>query len=295
MVILINIVFERDGVRVGNELRKLLRHVEPVATHVFNEVLRAHRVNYLDQLIVVVRALEEGVHFKEETSEGASHSPHIQRVVVLLVLDEQLGAFVVAGGHTHVVVILGLVKVGQPPIDQSQVSVIVVDYDVERLHVAVHDAMHVRVLKSLEDHVGVQPDIHVIKATSQHFCLYVRDVLEDESWGLGRWVAQNVVQLDDVGTTVERLQYFDLTVLLLDADGLQNFNDALFVVSKICTFEHFRVLAAPQLVVYVIIIEGGPVEGQPLVIRKAIWALIAHKLVWSLEHLVLDLLFFPSS
>ena len=133
--------------------------------------------------------------------------------------------------------------------------------------------MLVRILKSLEDHVGVQPDIHIIKATCQHFCFYVRNVLKNESWGLCGWIAQNVVQLDDIWSTVECLQYFDLTVLFLDSDRLQNFNDALLVVSKICTFEDLRVLAAPQLVVYVIIIEGGPFEVQPFVIRKAFWAL----------------------
>ena len=62
------------------------------------------------------------------------------------------------------------------------------------------------------------------------------------------------------------MQYFDLTVLFLNADRFENFNDTLFIITKICTFEDLGVLATSKLVVYVIIIERGPVERQPLII-----------------------------
>ena len=130
-----------------------------------------------------------------------------------------------------------------------------VNYYVERLYITMHDTVLVRILESLEDHVGVQPDIHIIKATSQHLCLYVRDILEDESWSFSGWITQNVVQFDDIRSTVERLQYFDLSVLFLDSDRLQNFNDALLVVLKICTCEDLGIFTTTQLVVYVIIID----------------------------------------
>ena len=105
-----------------------------------------------------------------------------------------------------------------------------VDHDIERLDVSVHDAVHVRVLKRLQNHVGVKADVDVRKTTRQNFCLNVGNIFKDECGRLGRGFSQNVVEFDDVGATVESLKDLDLAILLLDAHGLQYLDHALLVV-----------------------------------------------------------------
>lgn len=122
-----------------------------------------------------------------------------------------------------------------------------------------HDSVHVGVFERLQDHVGVQSDVHVVESARQNFSLNVRNVLEDESRRLGGGISEDVVELDDVGAAVESLQNLDFAVLLFDADGLQNFDHTLLVVLKICPLEHFRVLAAAQLLVAIVPVELSPV------------------------------------
>ena len=122
-----------------------------------------------------------------------------------------------------------------------------------------HDSVHVGVFERLKDHVSVQSNVHVVESARQNFSLNVRNVLKDESWCLRGGISKDIVELDDVGTTVECLQNLDFTVLLFDADGLQNFDDTLLVVLKICPLEHFGVLAAAQLLVAVVPVELSPV------------------------------------
>ena len=114
--------------------------------------------------------------------------------------------------------------------------------------------MQVRIFKRLQDHVSVQPDIHVVKATGQYFRLDVRNVLEDERWCLGARVPQDVVEFDDVGASVESLEDFDLAILLFDADWFKDFDHTLLVVVQVGTLEDLRVFASSKLVVDEIVV-----------------------------------------
>lgn len=114
-----------------------------------------------------------------------------------------------------------------------------VDDDVERLDIPVHDTVQVGVLECLEDHVGVQADVHVVKAAGQYFRLNIGNILENECWGLGARVTQDVIQFDDVGASIQRLEDLDLAILFLDADGLEDFDDTLLVVLEVGSLEDF--------------------------------------------------------
>lgn len=47
----------------------------------------------------------------------ATQAPHIQGIVVVLVVDEQLGTLEVARSHAHIVSSTRMVEVGQTPVD----------------------------------------------------------------------------------------------------------------------------------------------------------------------------------
>lgn len=137
---------KRDLVCILDELRQLLRHVELVASHVVQQGLGSHDVHDFHKLVIVVLSLKESVHFEHEASERAANCPHVERVIVLFVLDEELGALVIARCDTHIIFLLRLVEICEAPVDQAQVAIIVVNHNVERLHVTMHDAVKVRVL-----------------------------------------------------------------------------------------------------------------------------------------------------
>ena len=58
-----------------------------------------------------------------------------------LEVDEELGALEVARGDAHVVLALGVVELGEAPVDEAELALLVVDHHVMRLHVAVHDTV----------------------------------------------------------------------------------------------------------------------------------------------------------
>lgn len=92
---------------------------QSVLVQVGEELLSAENFRDLDQLIVVVASLEEGFTLEDHSSEHAAERPNVERVVVSLQVNEKLGSFEVAGGHSHVVLLTGMVKLGETPIDQT--------------------------------------------------------------------------------------------------------------------------------------------------------------------------------
>ena len=75
-------------------------------------------------LIVVIVSVKERLLAEDERGEHAAETPHVERVVVVLVVDEQLGALEVTRRYSHVVLLAWVVELGQTPIDQSQLLII---------------------------------------------------------------------------------------------------------------------------------------------------------------------------
>lgn len=68
-------------------------------------------------LVVVIVSMKERLLAEDKTGEHAAETPHVERVVVVLVVDEQLGAFEIARCHAHVVLLAWVIELGQTPID----------------------------------------------------------------------------------------------------------------------------------------------------------------------------------
>ncbi|KAH3662776.1 hypothetical protein OGATHE_004352 [Ogataea polymorpha] len=110
----------------------------PIA--VFVEVVCAQHLGDFHQLVGVGVAFEKWLFFEHDGRNHGPHRPQVQRVVVLLQVDQQLRTLVVSGGDTHVEVHSPVVKLGQPPVDQFQRLGKRVNHDVLRLDVSVDDA-----------------------------------------------------------------------------------------------------------------------------------------------------------
>lgn len=59
---------------------------------------------------------EHSYHRGKHTAE----TPHVEAVVILLEIYQELGTLEVAGCHTNIVFNLGMVKLGQTPINKSE-------------------------------------------------------------------------------------------------------------------------------------------------------------------------------
>jgi hypothetical protein len=67
----------------------------------------------------------------------------------------------VPAGHSDIILLLGMVELGQTPINQPKLSLGRIDHDVVRLHVAMHDAIAVRIVQGAKQLVEIVADVRV--------------------------------------------------------------------------------------------------------------------------------------
>lgn len=87
-----------------------------------------------------------------DSSEHNPEGPDVKRVVVVLVVNQQLRPLEIATGHPHVVFLAWKVEFSQPPVDNPELLALVVDHDVLRFDVPMHDSVGVAVVQALSYH-----------------------------------------------------------------------------------------------------------------------------------------------
>ncbi len=88
-----------------------------ILVEIVEEVICTEDLGNLDQLIRVAVAMEERLLTEDHRGKHGTKTPHIQAVVVLLEIDEQLGALEVARCDTDVILGPLVVELGKTPID----------------------------------------------------------------------------------------------------------------------------------------------------------------------------------
>ena len=68
------------------------------------------------------------------------------------------------GTDLWTVLLIRNVKVSETPVDELQLAALVVNHDVARLDIPVHDAFGVRIVKSFEQLIHVEADVGVREA-----------------------------------------------------------------------------------------------------------------------------------
>lgn len=163
------------------------------------KVGRPKNLDYLDELVVIVCAVKDGILAQDHGRERAPSRPHfqvsrsvlqsarrrgrkrtIERVVVERVVDEELWAFVVATGDADVELFVRVVELCEAPVDEAQLAFGVVDEDVERLDVAVDDALRMAKVERLEEFVHVVAAVVVGERRVELLRLGVVDVFEHD-------------------------------------------------------------------------------------------------------------------
>ena len=266
-------VLAKDVVVLAGEL-------DAVAAAVGHEVVGAQDLGDLDQLVLVGVALEEGLLLEDEGGDHRSDGPEVQGVVVLLEVDQELRALVVAGRNAHVEVHARVVELGQPPVDELQLLVERVDHDVLRLHVPVDDAHRVRVVQRDEQLREVEADVARRELRVEDPEVHVVDLLENQRRDLAVLVLDQVVQLHHVRAPRQVLQDLDLPVDLLQLHRLQHLDHARLVVQHVHPGKHLRVLPPPDLRHNLVVRDVSPryraVLVVPVLLRPALVHVCVH-------------------
>ena len=84
-------------------------------------------------------------------------------------VDQQLRTLEVPTGDADVVFGVGMVEFGKTPVNQPELALLVVDHDVVRLDISVHDAPRVAEVEGLEEFGNVEAHIKVVKLGVEGF------------------------------------------------------------------------------------------------------------------------------
>ena len=100
-----------------------------------------------------------------------------------------------------------MIKFSQTPINQSQFTVGMIDHDVVRFDVAVHDALGMTEIKCLQDLEHIVANIEIVKALVKFAEISVTgvDKFSDNSRRLSERVTNNIDQVDNIDTVLQGL------------------------------------------------------------------------------------------
>mmetsp|Transcript_14484 Transcript_14484/g.54680 ORF Transcript_14484/g.54680 Transcript_14484/m.54680 type:complete len:214 (+) Transcript_14484:214-855(+) len=114
-----------------------------ISVEVLVQLVRSEDLRNLHQLVVVVGSVEEGLLPEDHSGKHAAQAPHVQGVVILAEIHEQLGSLEVPARDSDVVLSPWVIELREAPVDQPKLPLAMVDHDVVRLDVAMHDAVGV--------------------------------------------------------------------------------------------------------------------------------------------------------
>lgn len=234
------------GVTSKNTI-KVRVQLKIIRIEVVKEFLRTENLCNLYQLVVVVVSVKERFLAEDHSREHATQTPHVQSIIVLLQINEKFGALEIPRRDSNIVLSSGMVKLRQPPINQPQLTLLVIDHHVVRLYVTVHHTIRVAIVKRLQKFKDIIANVKVRKRRVQHLEVSVVDVLKDERGRLALRIANDVQQLDNVGTAAHVLKDLNLALNLLLLDWFEDLDNALGVVDDVHALKDLAVFSAANL------------------------------------------------
>ena len=121
----------------------------------------AQNLGNLHQLIIIVVSMKKGFLSKNHASKHASKRPHVKGVIVFLQIDQKLRSFKIARCHADVVLSSRVVKFSETPINESELTLFMINHDIVRLDIPVHDSVGVTIIQCLEQFENVVADVIV--------------------------------------------------------------------------------------------------------------------------------------
>lgn len=119
-----------------------------------------------------------------------------------------------------------------------------INHDIVRLHISVHDTLAVAEIKCFEQLINVEAHVIIRKAGVQCPEIGVVDGFKDQTRSLALVIAHYIQQRDDVGASSEVLKNLDLSLNLLLLDRLENLDDTFLIVDDIDALEYLGVFSS---------------------------------------------------
>jgi hypothetical protein len=123
--------------RLAREAREnviILRvQLDVVLVQVLKELLGSENLSNLDQLVGVAVSVEERLLAENHGCEHSTQRPHIQRIVVFLEVNQQLGTLEVPRSNTDVVFRALVVEFSQTPVNQAKLESVRITLHFNRL------------------------------------------------------------------------------------------------------------------------------------------------------------------
>jgi hypothetical protein len=116
-----------------------------------------------------------------------------------------------------------------------------VNHDIVRLDISVHDAFTVAEVQRLEEFENIVSHIIVHKPRIQRPKISVIHVFENQARSLALTVPYYIQERDNIWPTGQVLEDLDFSLYFLLLDRLEDFNNAFLVVDDIDPLEYFRV------------------------------------------------------
>ena len=179
--------------------------LDVVLLQVLDQFVSTHHFGDLDQLVIVIMSVEEWFLLEQHPSQHATQAPHVQAVVVGHIVQQQLWPFEVPARHSDIVLCVAVVELGESSVDESELSLVVVDHYVVRLDVSVDNSLAVAVIEGFQDFVHVKADIEVRQSWEELFEVDVINIFEDEAGSLALSVSHDVDQFYNIDAALQVL------------------------------------------------------------------------------------------
>mmetsp|Transcript_24785 Transcript_24785/g.44546 ORF Transcript_24785/g.44546 Transcript_24785/m.44546 type:complete len:298 (-) Transcript_24785:194-1087(-) len=247
-----------------------------IGVQVMEQLLRPKNLGNFHQLIVVIMPMEEWLLPKNHPSKHTSQTPHIQGIIILLQIHQQFRPLEVPTGHADIILPPRMVKLRQPPINQPQLPLLVINHDIMRLDIPMHHPIGVTIIQRLEKLKNIIPNIIIRERGIQNLEIGIIHMLKDKRGSLGLGIPHHIEELDDVRPPAHVLEYLDLAFDLFFFDGFEDFDDAFGVVPDVYAFEDFGIFSAADFADDFVVFLVAPVDGEGFVVPVVAGAVDVH-------------------
>ena len=124
------------------------------------------------------------------------------------------------------------------------------------------NSFRVTIVKGLQNFINVKSNIVVGETLVEGSEVNIAcvDVFHYQSWSFCHWVSDDIDQINNIDSTSQCLQDFDLSSNLSLFDGFKNFDDNSFIIQGIDSFIYFGVLSSSNFLDNLIIFLGSIIK-----------------------------------
>ena len=134
-----------------------------------------------------------------------------------------------------------MIELSQTPINESESLVVVINHDVVRFDISVHNSFRMTIIQSFQNLIDVESNIEIRKtfvkcSEIDVACIHI---LHDKRWSLSHWVSDNINQINDINATSQSLKNLNFSSDFGFLDRFQNLDDNSFIIQSVNSLVYF--------------------------------------------------------